>query len=86
MKSALPKVLHPVCGRPLLHYPVRAALEAGASEVIVVVGHGRDEVTAYLAKAFGDRVKTALQETQKGTGDAAKAALPGPDTCDHWQV
>lgn len=76
MKSALPKVLHPVCGRPLLHYPVRAALEAGASEVIVVVGHGRDEVTAYLEKAFGDRVKTALQETQKGTGDAAKAALP----------
>ena len=76
MKSTLPKVLHPVCGRPLLHYPVRAALDAGASEVIVVVGHGKDLVTAYLKKAFGDRVKTALQETQRGTGDAAKAALP----------
>ena len=39
MKSQLPKVLHGVAGRPLVHYPVRAALEAGCGEVVVVVGH-----------------------------------------------
>ena len=73
MKSAKPKVLHTLAGRPLVHYPVRAALEAGCAEVVVVVGYGRAEVAAYLAAAFGDRVKTAVQEEQRGTGDAARA-------------
>lgn len=86
MKSSLPKVLHPVAGKPLVHYPVRAALEAGCGEVVVVVGHGREAVEAYLAKAFGasgekpewaGRVKTAVQKEQRGTGDAAKAGLSG---------
>jgi bifunctional UDP-N-acetylglucosamine pyrophosphorylase/glucosamine-1-phosphate N-acetyltransferase len=75
MKSALPKVLHPIAGRPLVHYPVQAALDAGCTEVVVVVGHGREHVTAYLAKAFQGRVKTALQEQQRGTGDAARAGM-----------
>ncbi len=75
MKSELPKVMHPIAGRPMIHYPVRAALEAGADDVIVVVGHGKELVIAYLKKAFGDRVRTAVQTEQKGTGDAAKAAL-----------
>ncbi len=75
MKSTTPKVLHTIAGRPLVHYPVRAAIEAGCEEVIVVVGHGRVEVEGYLKKAFGDRVKTALQEEQRGTGDAARAGL-----------
>lgn len=75
MKSQTPKVLHPVAGRPLLHYPVRAALEAGCREVVVVVGHGRGPVEAYLAKAFGGAVKTALQAEQRGTGDAARAGV-----------
>jgi bifunctional UDP-N-acetylglucosamine pyrophosphorylase/glucosamine-1-phosphate N-acetyltransferase len=77
MKSALPKVLHAVAGRPIIHYPVRAALEAGCSEVVVVVGHGREAVASYLARAFGDTVSTAVQEHQKGTGDAARAGLSG---------
>lgn len=77
MKSAMPKVLHPVAGRPLLSYPIRAALEAGCEEVVVVVGHGRDAVEAYLAEAFGStgRVRTAVQLEQRGTGDAARAGL-----------
>lgn len=75
MKSALPKVLHAIAGRPIVHYPVRAALDAGCGEVVVVVGHGAGDVEAYLKKAFGDRVKTALQEKQRGTGDAARAAM-----------
>jgi bifunctional UDP-N-acetylglucosamine pyrophosphorylase/glucosamine-1-phosphate N-acetyltransferase len=75
MKSATPKVLHRLAGRPLVHYPVRAALDAGCDRVVVVVGHGREEVTRYLAGAFGDRVRAAVQEQQRGTGDAARAGL-----------
>jgi bifunctional UDP-N-acetylglucosamine pyrophosphorylase/glucosamine-1-phosphate N-acetyltransferase len=75
MKSASPKVLHTICGRPLVYYPVRAALEAGCGEVVVVVGHGREAVEAYLAKAFPERVRTAVQEHQRGTGDAVRAGL-----------
>lgn len=77
MKSALPKVLHPVAGRPLVHYPVRAALEAGCGEVVVVVGHGRERVETYLADAFGatGRVRSTLQKEQRGTGDAARSGL-----------
>src|SRR5580658_5514527 len=75
MKSAIPKVLHTVAGRPIVYYPVRAALEAGCNEVVVVVGHGRDQVTAWLAREFGQRVRTAVQEEQKGTGDATRSGL-----------
>ncbi|MEO8874036.1 MAG: bifunctional UDP-N-acetylglucosamine diphosphorylase/glucosamine-1-phosphate N-acetyltransferase GlmU [Polyangiaceae bacterium] len=80
MKSALPKALHQVCGRPLVHHTVQAAVDAGCSEVVVVVGHGAEAVTAYLTEAFGTRVKTALQAERRGTGDAARigvAALGG---------
>ena len=76
MKSARPKVLHALCGRPMIHFVVDAALAAGAGEVIVVVGHGRDEVSAYLAEAFGARVKIAVQDQQLGTGHAVRCALP----------
>ncbi len=76
MKSALPKVMHAVSGLPILHYGVQAALDAGCEEVVVVVGHGRQTVEDYLARAFpADRVKTAVQEQQRGTGDAARVGL-----------
>ncbi|WP_437973120.1 bifunctional UDP-N-acetylglucosamine diphosphorylase/glucosamine-1-phosphate N-acetyltransferase GlmU [Sorangium sp. So ce295] len=78
MKSARPKVLHELCGRPMLHYVVDAALAAGASDVVVVVGHGREEVSAALDKAFGaqgKKVRTALQAQQRGTGDAVRCAM-----------
>jgi bifunctional UDP-N-acetylglucosamine pyrophosphorylase/glucosamine-1-phosphate N-acetyltransferase len=76
MKSALPKVLHPLCGRPMLDYVVDAALAAGADDAVVVVGHGRDRVIAHLAARYGDKVRTAVQEQQKGTGHAVLSALP----------
>jgi bifunctional UDP-N-acetylglucosamine pyrophosphorylase/glucosamine-1-phosphate N-acetyltransferase len=76
MKSALPKVMHPVCGLPIVHFAVQAALDAGCAGVVVVVGHGRRLVEEYIAKTFpGGRVRTAVQETQKGTGDAARVGL-----------
>ena len=86
MKSALPKVMHPIAGRPLVHFPVRAALEAGCDEVIVVVGHGREHVTRYLAAAFGERVKTVVQTTQLGTGDAARYGVSAIADCDRVLV
>ena len=76
MKSSLPKVLHPLCGRPMVHHVIDAVLAAGASDVVVVVGHGREALSAYLAQAFGDRVRTAVQETQQGTGHAVQCAMP----------
>ncbi|MBW2456852.1 MAG: bifunctional UDP-N-acetylglucosamine diphosphorylase/glucosamine-1-phosphate N-acetyltransferase GlmU [Deltaproteobacteria bacterium] len=76
MKSALPKVLHPLCGRPMIDFVVQAALDAGADDAVVVIGHRRDEVAAHLATSFGDRVRTAVQEEQNGTGHAVRCALP----------
>lgn len=68
MKSELPKVLHNVCGRPLIHWVLDAARDAGVEKLIVVVGHKADEVKAALSDF--DDVSFALQEEQKGTGHA----------------
>jgi bifunctional UDP-N-acetylglucosamine pyrophosphorylase / glucosamine-1-phosphate N-acetyltransferase len=76
MKSEQPKVLHAVCGLPIVHHGVQAALDAGCSDVVVVVGQGGARVEEYLARAFAGRpVRTAVQEAQRGTGDAARAGL-----------
>ena len=77
MKSALPKVLHAVCGRPIVHYGVQAALDAGCAEVVVVVGHGREHggASTWRGRSGATGVKTAVQEQQRGTGDAARAGL-----------
>jgi bifunctional UDP-N-acetylglucosamine pyrophosphorylase/glucosamine-1-phosphate N-acetyltransferase len=75
MKSDRPKVLHEVAGRSLVSWVVQAALDAGASRCIVVVGHARAQVEAELRKRFGPQVETALQPSQNGTGDAVRCAL-----------
>ncbi len=75
MKSELPKVLHPIAGRPMLFYPVAALLEAGAQEVVVVVGHGKERIEQMLASFFPHRVVTALQPEQRGTGHAVRCGL-----------
>jgi bifunctional UDP-N-acetylglucosamine pyrophosphorylase / glucosamine-1-phosphate N-acetyltransferase len=76
MKSAVPKMMHLVCGLPIVHYGVQAALDAGCGEVVVVVGQGRDKVEDYLEHAFKGRpVRAAVQEHQRGTGDAARVGL-----------
>lgn len=75
MKSTLAKVLHPVAGRPMIHYPVRDALSLGASEVVVIVGHQREKVEGYLAEAFPEApVQGALQAEQLGTAHAVLCA------------
>lgn len=75
MQSDLAKVLHQVADRPLVGWSVEAALDAGASRAIVVVGHQRDAVTAYLRDTYGDRVEVTTQHEQLGTGHAVMCAM-----------
>ncbi len=76
MKSAVPKVMHLVSGRPLVHYPIQCVLDAGATRIVVVVGHEREKVAPYLRDAFGSSVTLAVQAEQRGTGHAALQGLP----------
>ena len=69
MRSALPKVLHPLCGRPLILWPVAAAQEAGAGKVVVV-----DNPKRRLEDRLPEDVAVAIQEQPNGTGDAVAAA------------
>ena len=71
MRSATPKVLHELCGRPMVAWPVRAALEAGAERVVVVTSPDID-----LVPALPDGARTAVQPVPDGTGGAVLAALP----------
>lgn len=71
MKSALPKAVHPICGRPMTRYVVDACRGAGIEKVIVVVGYCADEVKS----ALGSDVIYAVQEEQLGTGHAAAQAM-----------
>ena len=74
MKSALPKVLHDIAGRPMLGHAIAAADAAGADEVLLVTAPEQDAVRAY---ADEQSVKTthAIQKEQLGTGDAVRAAF-----------
>ena len=77
MKSDLPKVLHRIAGRPMLHWVVTAARTAGAGRVIAILGHKADAVKAALDASFGGgAVEVALQTEQRGTGHAVQCALP----------
>lgn len=77
MKSTLPKVLHEAAGRPIVYYPVRAALDAGAERVLVVVSPAsRDAIAAALQKHLPEApLELVTQEVPRGTGDAARVAL-----------
>jgi bifunctional UDP-N-acetylglucosamine pyrophosphorylase/glucosamine-1-phosphate N-acetyltransferase len=76
MKSALPKVLHPVAGRPMVAWAVKAARELDARKVVVVTGHGAEQVEAAL-QAPG--VAFARQTEQRGTGHAFLAGAEALD-------
>lgn len=74
MKSDKAKVLHEICGRPMIQYVVEAALQVVGSNVVVVVGHQSGVVKKVLSEYHG--ISFALQETQRGTGHAVACALP----------
>lgn len=73
MNSDLPKVLHPLCGRPLVHFVIDQAREVGSDRIVLVVGHKRDLV---IEATKDMNVLHAVQEQQLGTGDAVRACIP----------
>ena len=79
MKSATPKVLHPLLGRTLVGHVLSAASAAEADRTIVVVGHRAEQVEAHLTE-IAPEATAVLQAEQNGTGHAVRIALEGvPD-------
>lgn len=79
MRSRLPKVLHPVCGRPILMHALELGRELGATRRVVIVGSGEEQVRAALQ---GQDVELVRQTEQRGTAHAAlqaRAALASHD-------
>lgn len=70
MKSDVPKVLHPLCGKPMLWHVLEALKSVTTDKPVVIVGHGAEEVKKYV----GDSGDCVLQEPQLGTGHAAMQA------------
>lgn len=70
MKSKLYKVLHPVCGKPMVRHIVDQVKQLDVSETVAVVGHGADKVK----DTIGDDVSYVLQKEQLGTGHAVMQA------------
>jgi bifunctional UDP-N-acetylglucosamine pyrophosphorylase/glucosamine-1-phosphate N-acetyltransferase len=73
MNSRLPKVLHPLAGRPLLTHVIATARALSPKKIVVVVGHGSDAVRNAIA---APDIEFALQAEQRGTGHALQQALP----------
>ena len=71
MRSHLPKVLHAVCGKPMLHWAIEAAQQV-CSQVVVVLGHEREKVLLTLPSG----ISHAVQDPPQGTGDAVRVASP----------
>jgi bifunctional UDP-N-acetylglucosamine pyrophosphorylase / glucosamine-1-phosphate N-acetyltransferase len=71
MRSSEAKVLHPVCGRPMVAWPILAAREAGAGRIAVIVSPDRD-----LSPGLPEGTETVVQPEADGTGGAIRAALP----------
>ena len=70
MKSDLPKMLHPVCGEPMVFHALHAARQASDGQPVLVIGHGAEAVKA----AVGDSARCVVQEQQLGTGHAVLQA------------
>ena len=87
MRSARPKPLHQICGRPMVMHVIHALAEVDVDRTIVVVGHGAERVTKKVQEqAPGWAHVTFVEQTvQRGTGDAAMVgmtAIPGDDLDD----
>ena len=78
MQSALPKVLHPLAGKPLLSHVIDTALSLSPNRLCVIYGHGGAAVLDLLARR-PETIAAALQEPQLGTGHAVQQALPELD-------
>jgi len=85
MQSALPKVLHPLAGKPLLRHVIDTARSLSPKKLCVIYGHGGaavPEMVSALAQETGCTIDTALQQPQLGTGHAVMQAVPQLDDGD----
>src|SRR6201992_3721308 len=74
MKSALPKVLHPLCGRSMLGHAIAAAQDLDPERLVVVVGHARDQVGA-RGTGVDPGARIVIQDHQGGTGHAVRCVI-----------
>lgn len=72
MRSALPKVLHPIAGKPMLAHVISTARQLPNAQLNIVIGHGADKVKALDS---GSDIQFSLQEEQLGTGHAVQQAV-----------
>ncbi|WP_424536347.1 bifunctional UDP-N-acetylglucosamine diphosphorylase/glucosamine-1-phosphate N-acetyltransferase GlmU [Sphaerisporangium viridialbum] len=79
MKSSKPKVLHELCGRALVDHMLTAARGLAPERLIVVIGHAREQVQAYLA-TNGPDAHAVVQTEQNGTGHAVRTVLESVGT------
>jgi bifunctional UDP-N-acetylglucosamine pyrophosphorylase/glucosamine-1-phosphate N-acetyltransferase len=83
MKSSVPKVLHPLCGRPMLLHVIGALEQLPLTRIVVVVGHGAESVIKTLHEETDVPLEFVEQRVQRGTGDAVSVALTVfPDELD----
>jgi bifunctional UDP-N-acetylglucosamine pyrophosphorylase / glucosamine-1-phosphate N-acetyltransferase len=83
MKSSVPKVLHPLCGRPMLLHVIGALEQLPLTRIVVVVGHGAESVIKTLHEETDVPLEFVDQRVQRGTGDAVSVALTVfPDDLD----
>ncbi len=75
MNSELPKVLHHIAAAPMLHHALNAGRSLDPARIVVVAGHGADEVTK-AAQAFDEACETVIQDPQLGTAHAVAQAAP----------
>lgn len=83
MRSALPKVLHPVAGKPMLGHAIDCARTLSPRRIHVVIGHGAEQVRSRLDASD---IHWVMQEQQLGTGHAVAQALPGAEGADQILV
>ena len=77
LTATRPKPMLPVAGRPMLEHVLDAAVDAGASRLVLVVGYGEDAVREHFGDSYrGVPVTYAVQESQEGTAHAVRAARP----------
>lgn len=83
MKSDTPKVLHKVCGLPVLTHIIEATRRAGAEKIVVVVGKDAEEIKEAYAK---DDIEFVVQKERKGTGHALMQAESAAQGSSHFVV
>ena len=74
--NSRPKVMIPVANKPILHYVVKALVESGVKDIVLVVGYKKERIMSYFGdgKGFGANIHYVVQERQLGTAHALNAA------------